>query len=170
METVASSETKPTAYGKNNLVKTLLIYLMVGGILYAGVYYFVLAKKGTDYNQMKSPITANMVDKNISATLETQASPTAAIPETQNKIFLTATGFSPKVLTIKAGETVTWENNLGETATIDSDVHPAHTKYPPLNLGQFSAGQILNLLFDQPGTYGYHNHLNATQSGTIIVE
>lgn len=163
-------ETKPNAYGKNNLVKTLLIYLVVGGILYAGVYYFVLAKKGTDYNQMKSPITANMIDKNIPTTPETQASPTAVVTEMKNKVTLTAAGFSPILLKIKAGETVVWENTGGGLATINSDAHPAHTKYPPLNLGQFSIGQTLSLLFDQPGTYGYHNHLNPSQSGTIIVE
>ncbi len=88
----------------------------------------------------------------------------------QNIITLTQRGFSPMVTTIKAGATVTWENKSGKVATINSDPHPAHTNYPPLNLDNFSDGGSLNLTFGKPGTYGYHNHLNPSMTGVIIVE
>lgn len=88
----------------------------------------------------------------------------------QNTITLTSSGFSPADLTIKAGTKVTWENKGGSIATVDSDPHPVHTNYEPLNLGNFPDGGKLTLTFDKPGTYGYHNHFNPGQKGTVIVE
>lgn len=88
----------------------------------------------------------------------------------QNVITLTQRGFSPMVLTIKAGVTVTWENKSGKVATINSDPHPAHTNYAPLNLDNLPDGGNLSLTFSKPGTYGYHNHLNPSLTGVIIVE
>lgn len=89
---------------------------------------------------------------------------------TQTTITLTSNGFSPGSLTIKAGQKVTWINKSGTDATVNSDPHPVHTNYPPLNLGSFANGQSLTLIFNQTGSYGYHNHLNPNQHGTILVQ
>ncbi|KKR40545.1 hypothetical protein A2434_01340 [Candidatus Woesebacteria bacterium RIFOXYC1_FULL_41_14] len=98
-------------------------------------------------------------------------SPVSAVTAIKvNVVTLSESGFSPASLTIKAGENVTWENKSGVRATVDSNPHPVHTSYQPLNLGEFSDGQSVNLTFDTPGTYNYHNHFNSNQSGTIIVE
>lgn len=91
-------------------------------------------------------------------------------PNPADTVTLTANGFIPQVLTIKAGDTVTWVNNSGVQATVNSDPHPLHTAYPPLNLGEFNDGDSLSLTFPKPGRYGYHNHLDATQTGIIIVK
>lgn len=93
----------------------------------------------------------------------------AVTPNPKDNVVLTASGFVPKVLTIHAGDTVTWMNNSGVQATVNSDPHPLHTAYPPLNLGEFNDGDILILTFPKPGRYSYHNHLDATQTGTILV-
>lgn len=88
----------------------------------------------------------------------------------QNIITLTQDGFLPATLTVKTGITVAWENKSGVDATVDSDPHPTHTNYPVLNLGALPDGGKLSLVFDKPGTYGYHNHLNPSQTGTIVVQ
>lgn len=168
MDAVTTSENKSNAYGKSNWVKLIFIYLVIGGVLYAGVYYFVLSKNETGYNQTQTPPVNK--EQSAPATAPTQASPTAAVPQTQNGVVLSSSGFMPQTLTIKAGETVTWENSSGGTATVNSDPHPIHTNYPPLNLGQFNDGGTLTLKFDKPGAYGYHNHLNPSQTGKIVVE
>ena len=93
-----------------------------------------------------------------------------ATPEVKNLITLTSSGFSPISLTVKIGDTVTWLNNDGIIATVNSDPHPVHTEYEPLNLGNFTKGKTHTLTFPTPGTYGYHNHFNPNQRGTIIVE
>lgn len=88
----------------------------------------------------------------------------------KNTVTLNSNGFSPSTLTIKKGETVTWANKSGQEATVNSDPHPTHTNYPPLNLGSFQNGTIFTLTFDKIGSYGYHNHLNPSQKGTIVVK
>lgn len=150
---------KTGGYGKKPMWQWVVIYLIIGGIIYAGVYYFFIAKKGGySYNQPSQNQTQ--------PTSQAVSSPA----QSQNTITLTADGFSPAVLTIKKGETVTWVNKSGVDATVNSDPHPIHTDYPPLNLGAFSDGGTLSLTFDTPGTHGYHNHLNPSQKGKIIVQ
>lgn len=95
--------------------------------------------------------------------------PTAMMAE-KSTVVLTKEGFSPKSITVKTGTEVVWLNNSGETATVNSSAHPTHLDYAPLNLGDFENGESLSLIFDTPGTYKYHNHLNASQTGEVIVE
>ncbi len=162
------AEKKNSGYGKRPLWQWIVIYLVVGGILYAGVYYFFLAKKGGyNYNQQGQYQTQPYVQKQIDTST---GNPNQVMQPTQASITLTANGFSPATLTIKLGAKVTWANKSGSAATVNSNPHPVHTAYQPLNLGNFSDGGTLSLTFDKPGTYGYHNHLNPSQSGTIVVQ
>lgn len=87
-----------------------------------------------------------------------------------NDVTLTTTGFQPDTLTVKVGIYVTWVNKSGKSATVNSDDHPTHIKYPFLNLGEFKPDSTLQTLFDKAGTYTYHNHFNPSQKGTIIVK
>ncbi|HEX8965275.1 MAG TPA: cupredoxin domain-containing protein [Patescibacteria group bacterium] len=98
--------------------------------------------------------------------------PTQTAQQTDNAtiITLSKSGFAPNNLTIKAGTTVKWVNDSGAAGQIDSDPHPVHTSYPPMNFQAFSNGSSVELVFDKPGTYHYHNHLNPSQTGTITVQ
>lgn len=88
----------------------------------------------------------------------------------QVTVALSASGFAPQTIKIKSGTKVVWVNKSGAIATVDSAVHPTHLVYPPLNLNSFEDGQSLSLVFDKPGTYQYHDHLNPSQTGTVVVE
>src|SRR3989304_9724785 len=145
-------------YGKRPLWQWILICVVVGLIIYGLIYYFVLAKKGR-YNYSASPVARPAAGS--------QTTPTA---QTQNTVVLTSDGFSPATMTIKAGTTVTWSNQSGSDATVDSNPHPVHTDYSPLNLGSFPSGSTLFLTFDKAGTYGYHNHLGPPQTGSIVIQ
>ena len=90
--------------------------------------------------------------------------------ETIVNVNLTSSGFDPKTITIKIGTRVIWINKTGGAATVNSAVHPTHQVYPPLNLGEFPDGSSVQLVFDKLGTYKYHNHLNPSQTGTVVVE
>lgn len=159
MEETAQS---PSSYNKRPLWQWILLYLIVGIIVYGLVYYFVLAKKENNtYNQGQSQTSP-------APTSATQASPSAV--NEQNMVTLTQNGYSPAIITVKTGTKVTWINKSGIDATVSSDPHPTHTDYPPLNLGKFSDGATHSLVFDKPGTYGYHNHFNASEKGTVIVQ
>lgn len=99
----------------------------------------------------------------------TSASPSAVMEKGRN-VTVNANGFAPQTLSIKAGTKVTWTNKSGETATVNSAPHPTHTLFPFLNLASFDDGASVEVVFDKAGTYTYHNHLNPSQTGTVIVE
>lgn len=42
-------------YGKRPLWQWIVLYLVIGGILYAAVYYFVLAPKGSTTGEQTTP-------------------------------------------------------------------------------------------------------------------
>lgn len=89
--------------------------------------------------------------------------------ETAN-VTLTSSGFEPQTITAKKGTKIVWTNKSGSGATVNSDLHPTHLLYPPLNLGGFDDGQTLEFVAKDPGKYTYHDHLNPSRTGTIVVE
>jgi len=99
---------------------------------------------------------------------QSQQAPTFS--EHSNTIVLTNAGFDPQTHTVKVGTKVSWVNKSGGGATVNSDPHPIHSNYQPLNLNSFEDGQVLELVFEKAGTYNYHDHLNPSKTGTVIVE
>lgn len=81
-------------------------------------------------------------------------------------------GFVPKTITIKRGETVRFMNQASTGYMwVGSDPHPSHTDYPGFDqkaVGQ--KGDIYEFTFSNPGTWGYHNHLDPSMTGTVIVK
>ena len=124
----------------------------------------------SSYSNLSQPQSTGEVSQETGGTATSQTTSVNEITGEQNVITLTQDGFSPSTLTIKAGTKVTWANKSGDQATVNSNPHPVHSDYSPLNLGGFSDGSTLSLVFDKAGIYGYHNHLNPSQSGTIIVK
>jgi len=112
---------------------------------------------------------------------DTSSQPTAQetpIAET-NIVVYTDTGFSPNPINIKAGDTVTFKNASSQSMWTASAIHPTHNQYPTTGgcLGStFDACQGIrpglswSFKFDLVGTWKYHNHLNPTHFGAIIVE
>ncbi len=80
-------------------------------------------------------------------------------------------GFSPKTVTIKSGMTVTWTNKNVDGMWVASDPHPTHTDYPGFDaLKSIPTDGTYSFTFTKTGTWGYHNHLNPSQKGTVIVQ
>ena len=85
-------------------------------------------------------------------------------------VAITNKGFNPKEITIKSGEVVTWVNEDNINHTVNSSGHPTHLAYPPLNtVDLLKPGEKKSLIFPDPGTYDYHDHLNPTMFGSITV-
>ena len=156
------------AYRKMPIWQWILIYAVIGIVVYGLIYYFVLAKKGVEGPY---PLTDQNTGKDQ---VQTQPGISEQEPSTDSElqtiVALTNVGFTPQTVTVQAGTKVTWTNNSGGNATVNSSVHPSHQDYPPLNLGEFEDGQTLFLVFDTPGTYKYHDHLNPSWTGTVVVE
>lgn len=88
-----------------------------------------------------------------------------------NVIKLEANGFSPRTLTIKAGDSVTFINEDTEEHWPASDDHPAHQIYPGFDPKRaLCPSERWSFKFDRAGTWGMHDHLFSSLRGTIIVE
>lgn len=138
----------PTGYAKRPMWQWLVIYLIIGGLIYAVIYYFYFAKKGSN-------------------PYGTATNTTQTIP--QSSITYSSAGFEPSTITINAGDTVTWTNQSGSDVSVNSAPHPTHTDYPPLNIGVIVNGASASLAFPTAGTYKFHNHLNPSHYGSITV-
>lgn len=78
--------------------------------------------------------------------------------------------FSPSSLTIKLGDTVVFKNESKDAMRVASNPHPTHTDYPEFDSKtNIAAGQIFEFKFTKIGSWGYHDHLNPSITGTVKV-
>lgn len=95
-------------YGKRPLWQWILLYIIIGGLIYGGVYYFFLAKKGgyseNETNEYKS------TQQNKPNTVTSTSQPTTATSPAMTQQEITIEGnefaFTPSTLTLKNGQTV----------------------------------------------------------------
>lgn len=104
--------------------------------------------------------TANSTDSSNTTTQQREAKAT---------IVYDGTLFSPSQVTIKKGDSVEIKNNSQKTIEVYSTPHPVHTDNPELNVGQIKAGETKVVTLSKIGSWGYHNHLDTSQAGTIVV-
>ena len=92
-----------------------------------------------------------------------------AIAET-NTIAYTDTGFSPKSITVKPGTTVTFVNESSTDMWVASALHPTHLELPGFDQLQGEPkGATYSFTFEDIGTWSFHDHLNPTTFGSVIV-
>ncbi|MBI3037354.1 cupredoxin domain-containing protein [Candidatus Woesearchaeota archaeon] len=104
--------------------------------------------------------------------------PAAGQAASANTIEITASGFSPNTLTAKSGDTVMFVNKDTAQHWPASAVHPTHVVYPEPGgcIGsKFDAckglaqGESFTFVFNEKGSWKYHDHLNPSLWGTIVV-
>jgi plastocyanin len=80
-----------------------------------------------------------------------------------NTIVMKNFDFSPMVMTVKAGTTVTWKNLDGEPHTVVSPdgVFRSHA---------LDQGDAFTFKFDQPGTYKYICSIHPKMRAAIVVQ
>ena len=71
--------------------------------------------------------------------------------------------FNPNKITIKSGTNVQWINN-------DNTQHQIISDSGAFQSNILNSGDSYNFFFDKTGIYGYHDALNSTITGTIIVQ
>lgn len=90
-------------------------------------------------------------------------------------ITITASGASPRNVTIPVGSRVTFVNNDNRVHDMSSDPHPVHTDCPQINLvGALSAGANRSTgNLSTPRVCGFHDHNlpdEASLRGTITIQ
>ena len=146
-------------------MKNAIIAVVVLAIIGGGAY----ALTRNSNNNSNKPTTKSTTQQQApnttsnSSSSNTEQSSGATITYSDN-------GFSPSTLTVKAGTTVTIKNTSSGDMQLASNPHPTHTDDPELNVGLVQSGQSMTFTVNTKGTHGYHNHLNPSDTGTIIVE
>jgi plastocyanin len=155
--------------------KTIVIILII--VVIVGGFYLLFGRNNTPApeSQGASPNTTN----EISPQAQVNGTPVApgAQMETgtvnENNVTVTYidTGFSPKTVTIKKGGTVTFVNQSSGGMWVASNPHPTHTDYPAFDeKATVTKGGSWSFTFDRVGSWGYHNHQNSSNTGTVVVE
>ncbi|BDA51448.1 Plastocyanin, chloroplastic [Coccomyxa sp. Obi] len=84
--------------------------------------------------------------------------------------------FDPATVTIKAGESVTWTNNVGfpHNVVFDEDAVPAGVSADSLSHEDYlnAPGETVSSKFTTPGEYSYYcePHQGAGMAGKVIVQ
>jgi len=88
-----------------------------------------------------------------------------------NVVKFTGTAFEPQTLTIKQGDTVKFENKSSDDFWPASNNHPTHLLYPGFDAKKpYLSGESYSFTFEKVGRWGYHNHLDPSIMGVIVVK
>lgn len=148
---------------KTGIIAVIVAILVIGG----GA--FLLTK-----NKKSNSTTANSSQNTSSSTPASNATDNSNAANSNSTDAVTITysdsGFSPSSVTVKSGGKVTVTNTSSHDLQFDSDPHPVHTDDADLNAGMVAPGKSISFTVSKKGSFGYHNHLNAGETGTIIIE
>jgi len=134
---------------KKHYVVILILVIIAAGAVFAFAYG---KNKEADILNQSATISVPAIDSN---------------PIT---IDYTDKGFSPNVLTIRAGQKIVFKNDSSEYLWIASGPHPMDDAYPEFNANRtYPPGQDYIFTFARTGTWEFHNHLNESDIGTTIV-
>lgn len=154
----------------------ILIVVVVGG-------YFLLRGGDVQAPAGDTSETSGMPVSNTE-TPETVVDTTSTKP-VEIVVTYTDAGYSPSTINVKLGTTVTWVNDSSISMWTASAVHPSHTAYsgtalqahcPDTTGTAFDAcagvapGASWSFTFNKAGSWKYHNHLKASDFGTVVVE
>lgn len=111
----------------------------------------------------------------VSSSITTNIGDTDAIHTMGNSTMATVrytdSGFEPKELSVPLGTMVHFINESTNDMWVASNEHPGHTDLPTFDqFGFGKTGEQYVYAFDQAGAWRYHDHLNPTAEGVIIVE
>lgn len=149
--------------------RTLAVILAVLVVL--GAAWFLL--KG-NFGSVPAPTTS-----------ETGTSAATTSPTTSGAtVTYTDQGFSPASITVPVGTIVTFVNQGSEGMWVASAMHPTHALYSGTALSEHcpdassaafdecaavGSGGSYSFTFMKAGAWRYHNHVDASQTGTVTV-
>ncbi len=94
----------------------------------------------------------------------------------------TEEGFTPATITVPVGTSIMFVNESGREMWVGADEHPTHTNYDgtsknehcvegevSASFDQCTRGDSYSFTFTKAGTFDYHDHVNASYRGTVVV-
>ncbi|MBI5003923.1 hypothetical protein HZC00_02425 [Candidatus Kaiserbacteria bacterium] len=160
-------------------MKYFIGIIVLAAIVLGGWYYST-----SQSALVPAPQDQQAVDTGVSSAMPAPGAPAGTVEMEVKKgatVTYSSSGFSPASVTIKKGETVTFVDEGTGPMWVASAVHPDHTAYSgttrsahcPDTTGtafdQCATGNSYSFTFDKVGTWHYHNHVAASDTGTIVV-
>lgn len=142
--------------------RKIAIVVVALAIVGAGVYFWMRTSN--------TPATQTTPNNSSAETSNDADSPATETQTVSATITYSDSGFAPETVTVKSGQTIAIKNESSTDVQFDSDPHPIHTTNEELNVEIIEPGQVKTFTVTKSGTFGYHNHLNASQTGTIVIE
>jgi plastocyanin len=161
------SISEPGHLGYDEMNKKILVAVVVAVLFVAGWFLFGKKEKATAPTSGTSKTQSDQNNKDTGT-----ASNASDQAQTQtNSVMYTNSGFSPNEITVKVGTEVTFGNGSSKQMWVASDPHPTHTDLPGFDAKQaMGTGESFKYIFKKAGTFGYHNHINPSDTGKVIVE
>jgi plastocyanin len=153
----------------NKTTRTLLAVSVIA-ILAVGGYLALRSPKSDSPNSSSSSSQQPSESNQNNTTPATTSPGTNTTKEAAATITFDGKGFSPASVTVKAGDTIRITNSSSDPLSFNSDPHPTHTDEPELNVGDVSTGSSQTFTVTKSGTWGYHNHFDQSQRGSITVQ
>ena len=144
--------------------KTLVIVIIAIIVVVGGVFIF-------SSNKTQAPKNEVIDTSKIPPLVGENPTPTQPVTPKTVIVEYGATGFSPENVEINLGDTVSFVNKSTSNFWPASNPHPAHNDYPEFDAKKnITPGETYSFTFAKIGTWGYHNHKNPSQKGTVIVK
>jgi len=159
---------------------TFVIIIIIILIILGGAWWYYSMQPAPATNQTATP-TETVTQTETASTTETSTTSTAPMTAT---VHLTASGFSPAQVTVANGGTVTFINDTTGGMWVASDEHPTPTDYDgtsrtthcaagytgPTPFDQCGNGKTYSFTFTKVGSFTFHNHLRASETGSVTVQ
>lgn len=111
---------------------------------------------------------------NTGQTNQAQQQDQTSLAQSSVTVTFSDSGVDFATVTVKSGGTVTWTNSGSNTIAVASNPHPTHTDNQELTNGQstlqLTPGASATVTLSKKGTWGYHNHLDLSVGGKVVVE
>lgn len=117
--------------------------------------------------------------KTVTPKVATPKAATTAKKSQPVTVTYTDNGYAPNTITIKTGSRVTFTNKSSTDMWPASAMHPTHNVYPEKGgcvgskfdaCRSIAPGTSWSFIFNQVGSWSFHDHLNPQYRGKIIVQ
>lgn len=144
----------------NTVSKVIITTLIVVVIVIGG--WWLIASMSSNNDEMSNGSPSNESDSSqIEPDVEQEAAAT---------ITYSGTEFTPSSTTVQTGDVIEIINESSNVLYFASDDHPLHHDNSELNVGDIQPGSSTTFTISTSGTWGFHDHNNASASGEIVVE
>lgn len=148
----------------------VVVGVIIGVVALVGIVVFFM-NSDDETNQQNSSETSQQAT-DTSTDPDQPNSDTESPSDNQVSITYTDDGFDPSEIgPVPVGTTVTFVNESNGEMWPASDVHPTHEILSEFDAQEgIQPGGSYSYTFNEAGSWDFHDHLNSTQTGTVIVE